>query len=103
MKFFRTIISSLKNTKLLVLIFFILSIVLSYLTTYIPVVIQYFIDTILNQNTQNEVLETIVNLYGDKIGFIATICITLIVIQLAIIFFTYLRSITKTKIIQEFQ
>ena len=103
MKFFKTMISSLKNTKLLVLVFFTLSIVLNYLTTYIPVVIQYFIDTILHQNTQNEVLETIVNLYGNKIGFIATICITLVFIQLSIIIFTYLRSIIKTKVIQEFQ
>ena len=103
MKFFKAIISSLKNTKLLVLIFFTLSIALSYLTTYIPVVIQYFVDTILHQNTQNEVLEKIVNLYGTKIGFIATICITLVIIQLSIIIFTYLRSIIKTKVIQEFQ
>ena len=103
MKFFKTIISSLGHTKLLILIFFTLSIVLNYLTTYIPVVIQYFIDSILKQDTQNKILDNIVNLYEGKIGFIWTVCIALIVIQLVIIFFTYLRSITKTKIIQEFQ
>lgn len=104
MKFFKTIISSLKHTKLLILVFFILSIALNYLTTYIPVVIQYVIDTILKQNTtQNKILDLIVNLYQSKIGFICTICITLIIIQLAIIIFTYLRNISKTKIIQEFQ
>ena len=104
MKFFKTIISSLKNTKLLVFAFFILSIALNYLTTYIPVVIQYFIDTILKQiTTQNEILDLIVNSYESKIGFIFTICITLIIIQLIIIIFTYLRNISKTKIIQEFQ
>lgn len=104
MKIFKTIISSFKHTKLLILVFFVLSILLNYLTTYIPVVIQYFIDTILKQNTtQNELLDLIVSLYESRIGFIATICITLIIIQLIIIIFTYFRSIAKTKIIQEFQ
>ena len=56
MKFFKTMISSFKHTKLLIVIFFILTILLNYLTTYIPVVIQYFIDTILNEEaTQNEI------------------------------------------------
>ena len=104
MKILKIIISSFKHTKLLLLVFFILSILLNYLTTYIPVVIQYFIDTILKQNTtQNKLLELIVSLYESNIGFIATICITLIIIQLIIIIFTYFRRIAKTKIIQEFQ
>lgn len=102
MKFFKTIISSLKHTKLLTLTFFILSILLNYLTTYIPVIIQYFIDVILKQNTQNEILDKIVNICEGKVGFIIGICITLIIVQLAIIIFTYLRNIIKTKIIQEF-
>lgn len=104
MKFFKTIISSLKHTKILIAIFFVLSIMLNYLTTYIPIVIQYFIDVILKQSTTpNEILDLIVNLYERKIGFIATICIALIIIQATIIIFTYLRSVVKTKIIQEFQ
>lgn len=104
MRIFKTIISSFKHTKLLILIFFILSILLNYLTTCIPVVIQYFIDTILKQSTtQNEILDLIVSLYESKIGFIVTICLTLVIIQLVIISFTYFRSIGKTKIIQEFQ
>lgn len=102
MKFFKTIISSLKHTKLLTLIFFVLSILLNYLTTYIPVIIQYFIDVILKQNTQNEILDKIVNICEGKVGFIIGICITLIIVQLVIIIFTYLRNIIKTKIIQEF-
>ncbi len=104
MRIFRTIISSFKHIKLLVVVFFILSIMLNYLVTYIPVVIQYFIDAILKQNNRpNKLLDLIVNLCESKIGFIATICITLVVVQLIIIIFTYFRSITKTKIIQEFQ
>ncbi len=62
MKILKTIISSLKHTKLLILIFLILSITLNYLTTCIPVVIQYLIDNILKQNTQSQVLEKIVNI-----------------------------------------
>ncbi len=104
MKFFKTIISSLKNTKLLIAIFFILSILVNYLTTCVPVVIQYFIDYILKQeNLRNGVLDWIVNFYENKIGFIAVICVVVSIIQLAIIVFTYIRNITKTKIIQEFQ
>lgn len=104
MKFFKTITASLKHAKLLILAFFILSIGLNYLTTYIPVVIQYFIDGILKQNTtQNEILDLIVNLYQSKIEFIYIICIILIIIQLTIIIFTYLRNVLKTRIIQEFQ
>lgn len=104
MKFYKTIISSFKHTKLLILVFFTLSIMLNYLTTYVPIVIQYFIDGILKQSTkQNEILDWVVNLYENKIGFTATVCITLIIIQLIIIIFTYFRSIAKTRIIQEFQ
>ncbi len=104
MKFFKTIISSLKHTKMLIVIFFVLSIMLNYLTTYIPIVIQYFIDIVLKQRTTpNEILDLVVNLYENKIGFIATICIVLIIIQVVIMIFTYLRSVIKTKIIQEFQ
>lgn len=104
MRFFKTIISSLKNTKLLIVIFFILSILLNYLMTCVPIVIQYFIDYILEQvNSKNSILEWIVNSYESKIGFIAVICILLIIIQLVIAVCTYVRSIAKTKIIQEFQ
>ena len=77
---------------------------LNYLTTYIPIVIQYFIDIILKQSTKpNRILDWVVNLYENKVGFTATISITLIILQLIIIIFTYFRSIAKTKIIQEFQ
>lgn len=81
MKFFKTIISSLKNTKLLIAIFFILSILVNYLITCVPVVIQYFIDYILKQeNLRNGVLDWIVNFYENKIGFIAVICIVVSII-----------------------
>ena len=103
MKIFKTIISSFKHTKLLILIFFILSIVLNYLTTYIPVVIQYFIDVLLNQNVNNSVIEFFISLFNNKLSFIPIMCILLIIIEVIIVLSTYIRTITKNKIIQEFQ
>lgn len=103
MKFSKTIISSLKNVKALIIIFVLLSIVLNYLITYIPVVIKYFIDTILKVNTQNFILDKLVELYGKTMGFIFVVCIILVIVQLAIIVCRYLRNIIKTRIIQEFQ
>lgn len=103
MKLFKAIISSLKHTKLLILIFFILSIVLNYLITYIPVVIQYFIDVLLNQNVNNSAIEFFISLFNEKLSFIPIICILLLIIEGVIVLSTYIRTVTKNKIIQEFQ
>ena len=103
MKLFKTIISSLKHTKLLILLFFVLSIALNYLVTYIPVVIQYFIDVLLNQKVNNNTIEYFISLFNDKISFIPMMCILLFVIEGIIVLATYIRNITKNKIIQEFQ
>lgn len=103
MKIFKTIISSFKHTKLLILVFFILSIVLNYLTTYIPVVIQYFIDVLLNQNVSNTIIENFISIFQNKLSFIPAICILLISIEGIIVLSTYIRTIVKNKIIQEFQ
>ena len=103
MKILKTILSSLKNVKLLLVIFFILSIILNYFITYIPIVIQYFLDVILGVETTNSVLDKLVVLYGNIIGFIMLICLILIIIELVIIISKYLRDIVKTRIIQEFQ
>lgn len=103
MKIFNTIISSFKNTKLLIVVFFILSIVLNYLTTYIPVVIQYFIDVLLNQNVNNAIIENFISAFNNKLSFIPIICILLLLIEGIIVLSTYIRTIVKNKIIQEFQ
>lgn len=103
MKLYKTIISCLKHTKCLVLIFIVLSIVLNYLVTYIPVVIQYFIDTLLNQNTNNSAIEYFISMFNNKLSFIPIICILLLLIEGITVLFTYIRNITKNKIIQEFQ
>lgn len=103
MKLLKAIISSLKHTKLLILIFFALSIMLNYLTTYIPVIIQYFIDILLNQNANNSTIEYFISIFNNKLSFIPIMCILLIIVQGIIVLSTYLRTITKNKIIQEFQ
>ena len=103
MKLFKTILLSLKQTKLLILSFFILSIILNYLTTYIPVVIQYFIDVLLNQNTNNSLIEYFISLFNGKLSFIPIMCILLILVQGIVVLSTYIRTIVKNKIIQEFQ
>lgn len=103
MKLFKIIIASFKKTKLLILIFFLLSIVITYLTTYIPVIIQYFIDVLLNQNVNNESIEFFISLFNDKLSFIPITCILLFATEGIIVLSTYIRTITKNKIIQEFQ
>ena len=103
MKIFKTIISSFKHTKLLILVFFILSIVINYITTYIPVVIQYFIDVLLKQNVNNSTIEFFISLFNEKISFIPKICILLFIIEVTLVLSTYLRTVAKNKIIQEFQ
>ena len=103
MKILKTIISSLKHTKLLILIFFLLSIVITYLTTYIPVIIQYFIDVLLNQNVNNSTIEFFISSLNGKLSFIPITCILLFVTEGIIVLSTYIRTITKNKIIQEFQ
>lgn len=103
MKILKTIITSLKHTKLLIVIFFILSIILNYLATYIPVVIQYFIDILLKQDANNNVIQYFINLSDNKISFIPAMCILLLLIEGVIVLSTYVRTIIKNKIIQEFQ
>ena len=103
MKILKTILSSLKHTKLLIVIFFILSIILNYLITYIPVVIQYFIDVLLKQDVDNYSIQYFINLFDNKFSFILTICILLLLIEETIVLSTYIRTIVKNKIIQEFQ
>lgn len=103
MKLLKTIILSLKNTKLLILTFFILSLVITYLTTYIPVIIQYFIDVLLKQDVNNSIIEYFISLFNNKLSFIPIICILLFLVEGVIILSTYIRTIIKNKIIQEFQ
>lgn len=103
MKILRTIISSFRHTKLLILIFFVLSIVLNYLTTCIPIVIQYFIDVLLKQNVNNNIIEYFIGLFNNKLSFIPIICILLLLIEGVVVLSTYIRTIVKNKIIQEFQ
>jgi ATP-binding cassette subfamily B protein len=103
MKFLKIVLSSLKHTKLLILIFFVLSLVISYLTTYIPVVIQYFIDVLLNQNVNNNTIGFFAGMFNNRLSFIPIMCILLFVVEGIIVLSIYIRTIVKNNIIQEFQ
>ena len=103
MKILKQIIASFKRKKLLIPAFLVLSIILNYLVTFVPVVIQYFIDILLNKDVNNKLIENFINLFNNKISFIPTICILLLLIQVGIGLSTYIRTIVKNKIIQEFQ
>ena len=103
MKIFKTIISSLKSSKFRIVIFFILSIILNYLITYIPIIIQYFIDVLLNQEVHNSLIEYFINLFNNKLSFIPIVCILLISVQATVVLIRYIRTVVKNKIIQEFQ
>ena len=103
MKAFKSIIKSFKNTKLYICMFFILSLVIAYLTTYIPVIIQYFIDVLLNQDVNNSLIEYFIGLFNNSLSFIPIICILLVIVEIIIVLSTYIRTIVKNKIIQEFQ
>lgn len=104
MKIFKAIISSLNSSKIRIILFFILSIIVTYFTTYIPIIIQNFIDVLLHQNINNNwIMEYAIHIFNNKLSFIFIACIVLFIIEMIVIISTYLRTIVKNKIIQEFQ
>lgn len=104
MKIFKAIISSLNSSKIRIILFFILSIIVTYFTTYIPIIIQNFIDVLLHQNINNNwIMEYAIHIFNNKLSFILISCIVLFIIEMIVIISTYLRTIVKNKIIQEFQ
>ena len=94
---------SFKNSKFRIFLYIVFSLLITYLTTFIPVIIQYFLDVLLNQQVNNYIIEKFVSIFNNNLSFIFIICILLIIVQMIIILSTYLRTIIKNKIIQEFQ
>lgn len=103
MKAIKLIISSFKGTKIFIVIYLIFSLLIAYLTTFIPVIIQYFVDVLLKQNVENKIIEKFINIFKGELSFIPIMCILLIIVKLTLILVTYLRTRLKNKIIQEFQ
>ena len=85
MKVYKIIISCLKKSKVYIGLFFILSIILNYFVSYIPIVIKYFLDRVLNQNADNIVLDKMINLFGTNINYIISICIVLVFVELIVV------------------
>lgn len=103
MKSFRLIIKSFKNTKIKIMLYVVFSLIIAYLTTFIPVIIQYFLDVLLKQSVSNNIIEKFIYLFDNKLSFIPIMCILLLLVELILTSVTYLRTIIKNKIIQEFQ
>lgn len=103
MKSFKLIIKSFKNTKFKIILYIIFSLIIAYLTTFIPVIIQYFLDVLLKQQANNYIIEKFISIFNNNLSFIFIMCILLVIVQIIIILSTYLRTIVKNKIIQEFQ
>ena len=103
MKSFRLIIKSFKNTKFRIVLYVMLSLVITYLSTFIPIIIQYFLDVLLKQQVNNNIIEKIISIFNNNLSFVSIMCILLIIVEVIIVLSTYLRTIIKNKIIQEFQ
>jgi ATP-binding cassette subfamily B protein len=100
---FKLIINSFKNTKFKIVLYIAFSLLIAYLTTFIPIVIQYFLDALLKESANNSIIEKFVSIFDDKLSFIPSMCILLLLVELILTFITYLRTTIKNKIIQEFQ
>ncbi len=103
MKSFKLIIKSFKNTKFKIIVYVAFSLLIAYLTTFIPIIIQYFLDILLNESINNSIIEKFISIFNDKLSFIPIMCILLLLVKLILTFISYLRTIIKNKIIQEFQ
>lgn len=103
MKSFKLIVKSFKNTKFRIFLYIGFSLLIAYLTTFIPVIIQYFLDVLLKQQVNNSIIEKYISIFNNNLSFISIMCILLIIVEGIIILSTYLRTIIKNKIIQEFQ
>lgn len=103
LKSFGLIVKCFKNSKFKILLYVIFSFLISYLTTLIPIIIQYFLDVLLNQNVSNIIIEKFINIFNNKLSFILSMCLLLFIVKFMLSLIIYIRTIIKDKIIQEFQ
>lgn len=104
MKSFKLIIKSFKNTKFRIFIYIIFSLLIAYLTTLIPIIIQNFLDVLLKEKIiNNNIIDAFIKVFNNKLSFIPSMCILLFFVKFILTFIIYLRTIIKNKIIQEFQ
>ena len=67
MKSLRLIIKCLKNNKIRIILYLLFSLIIAYLTTFIPIIIQYFLDVLLNEKTDNNIIEIFVNIFNNTL------------------------------------
>ena len=104
MKSFKLIIKNFKNTKFRIVLYIIFSLLIAYLTTFIPIIIQIFLDVLLKETIiNNNIIDAFIKIFNNKFSFIPSMCILLFFVKFILTFIIYIRTIIKNKIIQEFQ
>lgn len=98
----RMLLKSMKSSRFKMIVYMLANIAMTYLVTLIPVIIQYFIDHILEQNTSSISWLTHF-IKGEQATFVLSTCMVLIIIQIMILITNYIKQMMKSRIIQSFQ
>ena len=64
-----------------VILYIIFSLLIAYLTTFIPVIIQYFLDVLLKQQVNNIIIEKFISIFNNNLSFIPIMCILLLIFK----------------------
>ena len=64
-----------------VILYIIFSLLIAYLTTFIPVIIQYFLDVLLKQQVNNIIIEKFISIFNNNLSFIPIMCILLLIFE----------------------
>ena len=103
MKFFKILLSCIKNKVKYIVLFIIFSVLSMYLLTYVPVIISYGIDHIIGNNDSIYFFDLLLKNVKDTRIYLIFICVILLIVHGLICLFNYLKSRFKDKFIQEFQ
>ena len=103
LKSFNLILKSFKHSKFRIFIYILFSLLIAQTTTFIPIIIQYFLDVLLKQSVSNVIIAKIISIFNSKLSFIPLMCMLLLFVKFILTSTIYLRTIIKNKIIQDFQ
>ncbi len=100
MKLSKIILKIFKKSAFLIVLYFLLSIIINYAVTYIPIVIQYFIDSVIGHKSNNQFLGQIFDSFNGNLNLIAFICISLAILQIVIVLCKYIRNVLRVRIVE---
>lgn len=103
MTFLKIMFKSLKDKLFYVLLFLIFSVLSMYFLTYIPVIISYGINHLLENNDSIYIIDLLTKNINDIRIYLLVICIILLMVQGLVCLFNYFKSRFKDKFIQNFQ